>query len=170
MENDETILVGEVAAPFGIRGEVRVYPYLDDPTLLTKTPLRLVFPDGHSQPIRVTGVRPHQGQLLVQFAETDRTIAEGFRGAKLFLNKADFPPLPEGSYYEWQLKGLHVTTEAGDDLGTIKTVLFNPVANDVYETERALIPAHEQFVLSVDLATRQMVVCNDPGLLKSHAD
>lgn len=170
MEDDENILVGEIAAPFGIRGEVRVYPYLDDPALLTKIPLRLHFSGGPFQLIRAVGFRPHQGQLLVQFEDTDRTAAEGLRGAKLFLKKADFPPLPEGSYYEWQLKGLQVATESGEDLGTIKTVLFNPAANDVYETDRALIPAHEQFVLSVDLETRRMIVRDDPGLLKSHAD
>lgn len=170
MEDDQNILVGEVTAPFGIRGEVKLIPYLDDPTLLTTAPLRLRLPDGHFQSLRVVGLRPHQGQLLIQFEGIDRTAAESLRGTQLFLKQADFPPLPEGSYYEWQLKGLRVVTESGTELGQLQTVLFNPAANDVYETERALIPAHEQFVRSVDLTARLMVVCDDPGLLKSHAD
>jgi 16S rRNA processing protein RimM len=96
----------------------------------------------------------------------DRTGAESIRNTKLFLPKSELPKLPEGAYYDWQLKGLMVQTESGKPLGEIETILYNPTANDVYETSLALIPAHAQFVLSVDLETGQMVVSDDPGLLK----
>lgn len=169
MEDDETILVGEITAPFGLRGEVKLIPYLDDPALLTKIPFQLRLASGDQQQARATSLRPHQGVFLLLLADTDRTSAERLRGASLFLKKSDFPPLEEGRYYQWELKGLVVETDTGRALGTITTIYFNPVANDVYETELALIPAHEQFVLSVDLKTRRMVVRDDPGLLKNHA-
>ena len=170
MEDDENILVGEIAAPFGVRGEVKLVPYLDDPLLLTKIPFCLRRANGQQEYVRAQAIRPHQGILLLLLENTDRTAAEQLRGASLFLKKSDFPALPEGSYYQWELKGLRVETDTGRDLGTIQTIHFNPSANDVYETERALIPAHEQFVLSIDSEQRRMVVRDDPGLLKANAD
>jgi ribosomal 30S subunit maturation factor RimM len=62
--------------------------------------------------------------------------------------------------------GLQVLTESGQDLGPITHVLFGP-ANDVYETPLALIPAVEgEFVVSVDLPARRLIVRDVPGLRK----
>ena len=166
MEDDENILVGEITSPFGIRGEVKLIPYLDDPALLIKMPFQLRLASGILQKARAVSLRPHHGGLLLLLENADRTSAETLRGASLFFKKSEFPPLPEGSYYQWQLKGLQVETDTGRVLGTITTIYFNPSANDVYETELALIPAHEQFVLEVDLPAGRMVVRDDPGLLK----
>jgi 16S rRNA processing protein RimM len=161
MESDKPVLVGEVTAPFGMKGEVKLLPYLDDPASL-KGKIFLV----QGVPQRVQSVRYHQGQPLLLFEGMDRTAAEAIRGTQLFLPKSELPPLPEGSYYDWQLRGLAVVTESGKALGEIETILYNPAANDVYETSLALIPAHAQFVLSVDLEAGRMVVSDDPGLLK----
>jgi 16S rRNA processing protein RimM len=161
MENDEPVLIGEITAPFGMRGEVKLYPYMDDPKLLVGKTFLL-----NGKPSRVQSVRPYQSTYLILFEGMDRTGAESIRNTKLFLPKSELPKLPEGAYYDWQLKGLMVQTESGKPLGEIETILYNPTANDVYETSLALIPAHAQFVLSVDLETGQMVVSDDPGLLK----
>lgn len=161
MESDELVLVGEVTAPFGMKGEAKLFPYLEDPRVLVGKTFLL-----NGKPGRVQSIRPYQKHYLILFEGMDRTGAESLRGISLFLPKAELPPLPEGAYYDWQLKGLAVVTESGKDLGTIETILYNPAANDVYETSLALIPAHAQFVLSVDLEAGRMVVCDDPGLLK----
>lgn len=161
MENDKPVLVGEITAPFGMKGEVKLLPYLDDPgSLKGKTFLVQGVPQC------VQSVRYHQGQPLLHFEGMDRTAAEAIRGTQLFLPKSELPALPEGAYYDWQLRGLAVVTESGKALGQIETILYNPAANDVYETSLALIPAHAQFVLSVDLEAGRMVVSDDPGLLK----
>ena len=161
MESDKPVLIGEVTAPFGMKGEVKLRPYLDDPKALVGKTFLL---NGH--PSRVQSVRIHQGIPLVLFEGTDRSAAETLHGTQLFLLKSELPVLPEGAYYDWQLKGLTVVTESGKDLGVLETILYNPAANDVYETSLALIPAHAQFVLSVDLERGRMTVSDDPGLLK----
>ena len=161
MEGDERVLVGEVTAPFGMKGEVKLRPYLDDPKSLVG---KMFLLNGKSS--RVQSVRIHQGIPLVLFEDTDRSAAETLHGIQLFLPKSELPLLPEGAYYDWQLKGLTVVTESGKELGVLETILYNPAANDVYETSLALIPAHAQFVLSVDLDAGRMTVSDDPGLLK----
>ena len=161
MESDELVLVGEIAAPFGMKGEVKLFPYLDNPKVLVGKTFLL-----HGAPSRVQSVRPYQKCYLVLFEGMNRTGAESLHSIKLFLPKSELPSLPEGAYYDWQLKGLSVVTESGKALGEIETILYNPAANDVYETNLALIPAHTQFVLSVDLEAGRMVVVDDPGLFK----
>jgi 16S rRNA processing protein RimM len=161
MESDEFVLVGEITAPFSMKGELKFFPYMDDPKFLVGKSFLL-----KGQPHRVESVRPYQAQYLIHFEGMDRTAAEALRNTPIFLPKSELPSLPEGAYYDWQLKGLKVITESGEALGQIEKVLYNPAANDVYETDKALIPAHAQFVLSVDLEAGQMVVCDDPGLLK----
>ena len=161
MESDKLVLVGEITAPFGMKGEVKLLPYLDEPTSLVGKTFLL-----HGQPSRIESIRLHQGTVLVHFEGKDRTAAESLRGIQLFLPKSELPSLPEGAYYDWQLKGLAVVTESGKNLGVLESILYNPAANDVYETSLALIPAHAQFVLSVDLDAGRMVVSDDPGLLK----
>lgn len=161
MEDDELVSVGEVTAPFGIKGEVKLRANLDNPAFLVGKSFVL-----NGEPCRIQSIRVHQGTPLLRFEGKDRNAVELLRGQPLLLPKSELPPLSEGEYYDWQLKGLRVLTESGKDLGVLETILYNPTANDVYETPLALIPAHAQFVLAVDLEAGRMVVADDPGLLK----
>lgn len=127
----------------------------------------LDFPDGARQPARVSALRRHQGLLLLRLAEfPDRNAVETLRGVRVRVPRDRFEPLPDGEWYEWQLLGLPVRTESGESLGTLDKIHFSPVANDVWETESALIPAVEQFVVSVDTTGDGVVVRDDPGLRK----
>lgn len=163
---EKPILVGEIAAPFGIRGEVKLLPLLARPELLVEVPaVQIEWPDGRRESRRVLALRHHQQALLVRFDGVDRNGAEALRGAQLYLPTSAFPPLGPDEYYQWQLLGLQVVTEAGRDLGTIERVHFYP-ANDVYETPVALIPAVADFVVSVDLEAGRLTVRDVPGLRK----
>lgn len=164
---DEQVLVGEITAPFGIRGEIKLFPYLDSPDVLKRAgtvTLRLL--DGREERFEIASMRSHQGVWLVAFVGLDRNAVEVLRKALVFLPKSALPALPADTYYEWQLLGLSVETETGKSLGQLTKVLYNPVANDVYETPTALIPAHPEFVLVVDLEQKKMIVKDDPGMLK----
>lgn len=163
----DPVLVGEVTAPFGIRGEVKMFPLMRRPEQLASLPaVRLQLPDGSERLLKVAAVLAHQGVVRVRFEGIDRNDAEGLRGARVLIRRADFPPLPDGEYYEWQLLGMQVVSEAGESLGTVERVLYNPVANDVWETESALIPAVDAFVVSVDVGQGRIVVRDEPGLRK----
>ena len=64
--------------------------------------------------------------------------------------------------------GLSVRTSDGRDLGTLEEVLANP-GGDVYVVRgplgEVLIPAHEDFVLEVNLESRTITIEPVPGLL-----
>jgi 16S rRNA processing protein RimM len=162
------VLVGEITAPFGVQGEVKLQPYVDSLDVLTRfSVVYLQSLSGNSCETRITKVRLHQGDTLIARVEAiaDRDAADAWRHTKIYVNRSDMPPLAEGVYYEWELLGITVVTESGKPLGVIEKIHQHP-ANDVYETEVAMIPAVEAFVKSVDITGKQMVVIDMPGLRK----
>lgn len=161
------VLVGEVAGPFGIRGQVKVRPLMEKPEILARLPRVLLrSPENRENEDRVTEVKYHQDILLLRFAGVpDRNHSEELRNYRLFIPRSDLPSLEEDSFYEDDLLGLQVVTEAGRDLGQIEAVHFYP-ANDVYETPVALIPAIESVIVRVDLEEGKMLVRDIPGLRK----
>lgn len=167
IQAQEPILVGEIGAPFGIRGEVRMLPLLRRVEMLVELDsVILETVDGSRRPVRIAAVRKHQGLLLVRLEGfPDRTAIERLRGAVIKVEADQFETLPEGEWYEWQLLGLPVRTTDGSSLGSILKVHFSAAANDVWETETALIPAVADFVVSVDLDSG-VVVRDDPGMRK----
>ena len=169
---DDLVVVGEISAPHGLRGELRMRPLMEEPATLAKLPaVVLRFPDGREERRRVTSARMtgKRQALLTLAAVPDRAAAEVLRGVQIFIRRDQLPPLPPDAYYEGDLLGLQVVTEAGRDLGAIEHVLFGP-ANDVYETPLALIAAVDATlggpVISVDLAARRLVVKDMAGLRK----
>ena len=76
--------------------------------------------------------------------------------------------LEEDEYFIADLIGLNVTSDSGEELGTISDVLQTG-ANDVYivkkeNTPDLLIPAIKQCILDVDVKNGAMLVHLLPGL------
>jgi 16S rRNA processing protein RimM len=174
---DSLVLVGEITAAFGIRGEIKMLPLIDEPKHLLKLPsvlFRWRQKAGAGQTasvierrLKVQSLRRHQGAaLLTVEGITDRNDAETFPGAEVFVHRSELQPLGEDTYYEADLVGMAVVTESGENLGTIVRVHFIPNANDVYETEIAMIPAIGDVVVRVDVAEKQVLVRDIPGLRK----
>ena len=77
-------------------------------------------------------------------------------------------PLPEGTYYTFELIGMDVVTEEGERLGRLSDVWSMP-AQDVYVVEREgkeiLVPALQTIIREVDLPHQRMTVNLPDGLL-----
>ena len=98
----------------------------------------------------------------------NRTHAESLRGAILTISRDEVGPLPEGSYYHFQVIGIGVWTEDGEFLGEVRQILPTGV-NDVYVVrdsgeKEVLVPSLESVVLDVDLGENRMVVRLPEGL------
>ncbi|MCK5329207.1 MAG: 16S rRNA processing protein RimM, partial [Candidatus Latescibacteria bacterium] len=78
-------------------------------------------------------------------------------------------PLPEGTYYTFELIGLEVVTEEGERLGRLSDVWSMP-AQDVYVVDREgkeiLVPALRSIIRDVDLPRQRMTVNLPDGLLE----
>ena len=76
-------------------------------------------------------------------------------------------PISEGSWWDHEIVGCAVTTERGRDLGVVDDVLHT-AANDVWSvlgaTGETLVPVLKDLLVSVDVASRRIVVREVPGL------
>ena len=168
-QDSRFIIVGRVAAPWGVRGEVKVEVMTDFPDRFSA--LEEVHIDGC--PVSIEKSRWHKGKVIIKLATVDSIeAAEKLRGRFLEIPQSKLRPLPEDQYYQFQLMGLEVCTTDGKLLGQIADILPTG-SNDVYvvhgEQGELLIPAIEGVVKSVELETGRVIVELIEGLLPRKA-
>ncbi len=121
MDSDQLLLVGQIGAAHGVRGEVRITTFTADPMAVADYK-KLLLADGTPGPVLLS-VRPAKGAIVARIkGSDDRNGAERLRGLKLFISRTDLPPPDEDEFYLADLIGLAVESQAGDLLGTIKAV------------------------------------------------
>ena len=120
----DLILIGRIARPHGIRGDVLVNPETDfaDERFVEGRVLQLEMP-GRSEAVTIASVRFHQGRPLLGLAGVDTMeAAEALVGAELKVPEAEIPPLPAGTYYRHDLVGCEVTDTNGQAIGRVTSV------------------------------------------------
>jgi len=160
------LAVGQVIAPHGVRGEVKVEILTDDPHRFGRLERVFVGPDGEEPaPWPLQSYRLHRGRALLKLGGCDdREAAERLRGMLIQVPLEEALLLEEGEYYEHQILGLEVWTVAGERLGEVVDILYTG-ANDVYVVHGSnlaggelLIPAIAEVVQTVDLEAGRLVV------------
>lgn len=165
MERD-TVVVGRVVAPWGVRGEVKVEVMTDFPDRFTGK--EEVYVGGTLMTIE--GCKWSKGMAIVKLDRIGSVeAAEGFRGQFLEIPRAQVRALSEDEYYQYQIVGLEVWTSGGDFIGRVSGVLPTG-SNDVYVVSSAdgeiLVPAIEDVVRLVDLERGRMEIEPMEGLLR----
>jgi 16S rRNA processing protein RimM len=162
--------VGMITSVHGLRGEVKVELHTDFPERFASG--GEIYLGEDLEKLTIASVRPHQGQMLMQFQGVDnRDAAEDLRGIWLFIPEEDAMELEEDTYFIHDIIGLSVQTSDGKLLGTLSDVLSTG-ANDVYVVQtpdeprrEILLPAIDQVIKKVDLDEGIMFVDLLPGLL-----
>jgi 16S rRNA processing protein RimM len=165
------LAVGRVLRPHGIRGELRVEVVTDFPERLDQHAVFYLAPPNAPESVQsypVQGMRWHKGVLLLKLVGCDdRNAADGLRGKLVQIPIEDAVPLEEGEYYHFEMSGVRVETEGGEQLGRVVEVLSTR-ANDVYVVRgpggELLLPAVEGVVRELDVEGRRMVVRLLPGM------
>ncbi|WP_245161182.1 ribosome maturation factor RimM [Blastococcus sp. CT_GayMR16] len=167
----DTVVVGRIGRPHGVRGEVTVEVRTDDPDLRFVPGAVLRTDPADRGPITITGVHWHSGTLLLRLEGVDsREDAEAVRNTELLVDVADLPEIEDpDSYYDHQLVGLAVRLTDGTVLGEITVVRHE--AQDLLVVRRAeggdlLIPFVSAIVPTVDLDGGFVVVDPPEGLLE----
>ncbi len=166
-QQQEYVAVGRVARPHGVRGNLLVEPISDLIQSLEAGSTVFLGPDKESA--EIVFLKPHRNRYLMSLDICQsREEAETRRQQELYLSTAQGTELPPGTYYHWQIVGLRVETEGGEELGVVERILVTG-ANDVYlikdaDEEELLLPAIEEVILEVDLEAERMVVKLLPGL------
>ncbi|MPL60386.1 Ribosome maturation factor RimM [bioreactor metagenome] len=151
--NSELIVIGQIVAPHGVRGDVRIFPHTDFPERFTQTK-QLILEDGSC--LRIESVKFHKKFVLLKLHGINTmNDAENLRGKFVHVKRADAVRLPEGHYYHFDIIGLKVYSETGEYLGKITDILSTG-SNDVYVIEQdakkpLLIPALKEVVLDINV-------------------
>jgi 16S rRNA processing protein RimM len=165
----DTVTVGRIERPFGVRGEVKVRSLSDVPGRLEGlTAVSLVAQDGRTMHTTVTHVRRAGTGYIVSLAGLTTPEEAGlWRGGLIQVPRGTVPALPDGQYYACDLVGLAVQTEQGEPVGVLEEIWDLP-GNHVFVVRRkgkeTLIPAAKDLVAAVDLEQRIIVVRMIEGL------
>jgi 16S rRNA processing protein RimM len=164
--SEPTVVVGKVTKAHGLRGEVVVLVFSDNPDRFE--PGSSMFLE-NGREVRVRASRPNGGRMLVTFEGVDdRNAAEALRGLTLVVPRSFLPELPEGEFWPHQLEGCLVVTESGRTLGAISDVVANR-ANDLWVTvdesgAETMVPAIREVIVDVDIGAGRVLVRDIPGL------
>jgi 16S rRNA processing protein RimM len=132
MADARLIEVGRVAGAFGVRGEVRITAYTEDPLALARFK-RLKRQDG-SVGLTIVQARGEKGSIVARAEEiATKEEADALRGLRLYVARDELPEPDEDEFYLTDLIGLRVQkVQSNEALGTIKSVQ-NFGASDMLE-------------------------------------
>ncbi len=158
------ILVGEFGRAQGVRGEVRIKSYTDDPMALARyAPLS---DESGARLYKILSARPHQGDMIVARIEgvNDRTAAEALTRQKIHApREALDDDVGEGEFLQSDLVGLSVRDMGGKTIGRVAGI-ENYGASDLLAIAldgrkgEALLPFSDAFVPSIDIAGGFIVI------------
>ena len=168
----DTVLVGTIGRPHGVRGEVKVDVQSDVPERFARgSELLLVRPGRSGRPVTVRGFRPARGGgILALDGVDDRDAAEALRGAQLEVKREDVPEAPEGFYYYWQLEGCRCFEAGAGELGEVLEVIEDGGGHLLRVRGggcEVLVPFVDAFLERVDVAAGRIDLCLPPGLLET---
>lgn len=157
------ILVAQIGAPHGVRGEVRLKAFTENPlSLADYGPLETE--DGSRQ-FAILSMRPAKDMLVVRIdGVSDREGAESLKHMRLYVPRERLPAIAEEeTYYHADLIGLSVLGDDGLALGSVVAV-HNHGGGDMIEIAPAeggptlLLPFTKTAVPVIDIANGKLVV------------
>src|ERR687885_1561392 len=125
------ILIATIGAPHGVRGEVRLRVFTEDPLAVADYgPLR----DEEGRTYAIRRVRPAKTVVIAALeGVSDRNAAEALRGRALYVDRDRLPATEDDeTYYQADLVGLEAVTADGRSLGRVLAI-HNFGAGDLLE-------------------------------------
>jgi 16S rRNA processing protein RimM len=169
----ETVAVGRVLRPHGVRGEVVVEVLSDVPARFKKGSRLTGVRDGMVKiPLTVAASRVHKTGAVVRFeGYEDRDRAGELRGLDLEVSRAEVPKARRGTYYQFELLGCNCR-DRGEELGRVVEVVEDGGGVMLIvegEGRRIPVPFVKEFLRKVDVAAGRIDVALPEGLLETCA-
>lgn len=156
------LLLGEIVRPQGIRGEVKVKHFTDDPYRFEDLETVYIKRGQAYQPIGVTGARVQKDDVYLTLEGiVDRNEAEKLRGTQLWVDRANAVELDEDSVFIADILGAKAYDTQGHEIGVLKDVL-TPGGVDVFVFKTAkgtmMMPALKTVILTMDADEGRIVL------------
>ena len=158
---NNNILLAKIGAAHGIKGEVRVKSYTDDPVAFGDYGK---LHDKNGREYEVVNARVSKAVVVTRFKGIDtREKAEALNGVELFIDRAALPKIvEEDEFYMNDLVGLDAVDEAGVKIGRV-TGVHDFGGGDILEVRRLsggedLYPFTKATVPNVDIAAGRLTL------------
>lgn len=165
----QKVCLGVVTGAIGIKGEVRVKSYMDDPASL-KAYGTVETQDG-SQAFKIISLRMVKEGVAVRLDKVEtRDAAIALKGTELYVDRARLPEAEEDEFYHADLIGLIVRDLRGQEIGHV-TAVFDFGAGDLMEFaddktgKKILIPFNEDMVPEIEMQSGFVVIDPYEGLM-----
>ena len=171
MSPEDIVVMGQIGAPFGVKGWVKIFADTEHPDSLFDYPVWYIETPKGWQAFEIENAELHTKNLVAKLAGIDdHNLAETFRNRKLGVPRSAMPEPEEGEYYWSDLVGMEVVNCQGVVLGRIED-LISTGAHEVLcvraESESGqggssgrerLLPFIASVVKTVDMQARSVCV------------
>jgi 16S rRNA processing protein RimM len=163
------VLLGEIGAAQGLKGEVRLRSYTAELTAIARYG---ALEDEQGRAIEIESLRVTPKALIARIkGVTTRDAAEALRHTKLYIPRERLPERETGEWYHADLIGLSAVDALGETIGTV-VAIQNFGAGDLIEIKplsggpTVLIPFTRDNVPEVDVEGGRLVLAPPEGLFE----
>ena len=162
--------VGQIVNTFGIKGFVKVNPWVNDVTRFDDLKKVYIKIRKEEKVLEIEEVKYHKNQVLLKFKGVETVEqAEMLRNAILEIDRKDAIPLEEGEYFIADLLESEVYTDEGEKLGILEDI-FNTGSNDIYVVKNELgksilLPRIKEVFKEIDVENKIIIVHLIEGLI-----
>ena len=173
-EKDKWMSIGEIVAPQGLKGDIRVKPSSDFPERFTKPGKRWIQKTDELPTeieLKKGTLLPGKSIYILSIEEvSNRSSAEKIVGWKLVIPIDSRPKLSQGEYHYFDLIGLEARKGPKKTLIGYVTDLIKG-GNDLLEIEllegkKVLVPFVKEIIPEIEIKEKWLLINPPPGLLE----
>ena len=125
--------------------------------------------------LEVERVRLHKGRPVVKFfGVSDISAAEALAGRELRVPESELESLPEGRFYQFQVRGLTVKDRVRGEIGVVESVLETGGTDLLVvrgkDGEETLVPLCDEIVKNINPAEGSVDIDAPEGLVSLNAN
>ena len=154
--------VGQIVNTFGIKGFVKVYPYVNDVTRFNNLKYVYAKSKKEEKKLEIEEVKYQKNMVLLKFKGVETVEkAEKIRNNYLEIDRSDAIPLEEGEFFIADLIGLKVFLDTGEELGILEDI-YNTGSKDIYVVKDKLgksylLPYIDEVIKKIDLDNSKII-------------
>ena len=167
--HDERVLLGEIGAAQGLKGEVRIRSYTQDQAAIT---LYGALEDEDGRVVEIESLRVKPKALIARIkGVATREGAEALNGTRLYVPRDRLPEREEEEWYHAELIGLAAVNREGEPIGTV-VAIQNFGAGDLIEVKpasggpTAFVPFNRETVPEIDVEGGRLTLVPPEGLFE----
>ncbi len=168
--SQEFIIIGEIVASQGNKGEVKVVPLTNSLDRFKRLKAIFIRTKEGRRLLKIGSLRVEKKAVILSLEGIENIEeAKSLVGSFLEVKRSEAVKLPEDTYFIFEIIGSEVYTMENELLGKIEDIISTG-SNDVYivksqDEKEILIPAIRDVVKEIDLKRKRVIIEAIEGLL-----